>query len=201
MTEKRSYLNRPPKISLFLAISFSIIYILVFGERGLLVQRGLELKINKLTELSRSLERKHEKLRNKYELLQDEDQALEIEGKKYMLLSDNSRILRFVENEAEETAAVYGKNPHGRNHPATGSSPGKPDTEAADGGGIWRGIFVILALLLVAMTYFFSNSDFRQFLSEISGRFRPGNAVKITASRAEEPRRKSRPHAAADILE
>ena len=95
-------LNKPIYILLLGGGLTFFLYAVIFSRSGLVVRRDLEGKIQRIETLHQDLEEANEDLRRRYNMLQDGDAALKLEAKKYLLLSDNSRILRFKESLPEE---------------------------------------------------------------------------------------------------
>jgi hypothetical protein len=89
----------PHKIFTYGSIIILLFYLIIFSDSGIIIRQQLEQQRKNLQNLKNSLTKEQKKLKKKFNLLQDDNLALQLEGKKYFLLNDKAQVLRFIEQE------------------------------------------------------------------------------------------------------
>ena len=82
-----------------LFLFFSFVYFLFLGKTGWIEQRDLDLRIHKLQLEVERLHVENRNLNTKKNLLKNDSSILEMEARKYYLLSENAHVLKFREQE------------------------------------------------------------------------------------------------------
>jgi hypothetical protein len=75
---------------------------LVFSSSGYMARYQLEQRRDRLQALSQRLGIEQQKLKERYRDMQNEDFALKVAGHKYLLLDEDSNILKFVDPAARQ---------------------------------------------------------------------------------------------------
>ncbi|MBP7280495.1 MAG: septum formation initiator family protein [Leptospiraceae bacterium] len=91
------------QISVGLISVFLILYSAVLGSNGLLERRILESRLNTLREEVERLETENMNLEAKKKFLRDDETALAKEARKYYLLSEDAKIIKFKETVSNES--------------------------------------------------------------------------------------------------
>jgi cell division protein FtsB len=90
-------------ISVGLISLFSILYSAVLGSNGILERRMLENRLNILREEVERLETENMNLEAKRKFLRDDEAALAREARKYYLLSEDAKVIKFKEEISAES--------------------------------------------------------------------------------------------------
>ncbi|MBP9888123.1 MAG: septum formation initiator family protein [Leptospiraceae bacterium] len=90
-------------ISIGLILFFSILYSVILGSNGILERRTLENRLNTLREDVDRLETENMNLEAKKKFLKDDETALAREARKYYLLSEDSKVIKFKETVSNES--------------------------------------------------------------------------------------------------
>ena len=91
------------QISVGLISVFLILYSAVLGSNGLLERRILESRLNTLREEVERLETENMNLEAKKKFPRDDETALAKEARKYYLLSEDAKIIKFKETVSNES--------------------------------------------------------------------------------------------------
>ncbi|HRG46710.1 MAG TPA: septum formation initiator family protein [Leptospiraceae bacterium] len=90
-------------VSIGLVSVFCILYSAVLGSNGILERRTLENRLNTLREEVERLETENMNLEAKKKFLRDDETALAREARKYYLLSEDSKVIKFKETISNES--------------------------------------------------------------------------------------------------
>jgi cell division protein FtsB len=91
-----------------LGFTFWILYFTLLGNAGIFERNNLEAKLNNLKDEVERLENENKHLETRQNLLKNDDKALASEARKYYLLAENSRVIKFkesIETEGDEKIA------------------------------------------------------------------------------------------------
>lgn len=91
-------------ISVGLISLFSILYSAVLGSNGILERRTLENRLTILKEEVERLETENMNLEAKRKFLRDDEAALSREARKYYLLSEDAKVIKFKEEISTESS-------------------------------------------------------------------------------------------------
>lgn len=86
-----------------LLIGFGLLYIALLGNAGLLERNIMENRLKSLRMEVEKLDNENQNLEAKKRLLKDDSLAMEREARKYFILSENAKIIKFKENVKEES--------------------------------------------------------------------------------------------------
>jgi len=91
-------------ISIGLLSIFCIIYSVLLGANGIIERRTLEKRLNILREEVERLETENMNLEAKRKILREDENALAREARRYYLLSEDSKVLKFKEAVTNESS-------------------------------------------------------------------------------------------------
>ena len=94
--------------SVFIVIG--LVYFIFLSHSGMLEQKFLESRINNIKLDIERLEVENRNLKEKYRIIKDDNVALEMEARKFYLLSENAYVIKFKESTVQQKETVLAEN-------------------------------------------------------------------------------------------
>jgi len=94
----------------FMVIGIGLVYFIFLSHSGLLEQKYLNSRISSLRLDIERLEVENHNLKEKFRIIKDDSVALEMEARKFYLLSENAHVIKFMEKRVKEDRKVLAEN-------------------------------------------------------------------------------------------
>lgn len=141
-------------------ILLSLGHVALFSSSGWLVRAEIQAEIDSIREFQDQIQAENELLERKRELLRDDQNALQLAGKKFLLMDKDSRVLRFREPaalraEKEKKAA----NPARKLRHSRETSPEESARQAAEQHRLWTLLYWLGGLILLTGWHWFRGRE------------------------------------------